>query len=58
MSLGQLLLNLNRCGSSTSCAVGMRHEVVRSQRLNMAHSRPVEIRRGLLRDAGSAKNNA
>ena len=58
MSLGQLLLNLNRCGSSTSCAVGMRHEVVESQRLNMACSCARDIRRGLLGHEESAKNNA
>ena len=58
MSLGRRQAILSRCGSLTSCAVGMRHEVVESQRLNMAYSCARDIRRGLLGHEESAKINA
>ena len=58
MSLGQQQAILSRCGSLTSCAVGMRHEVIESQRLNMACSCPRDIRSQLLGHEEDAKNNA
>ena len=58
MSLGQQRAILSRCGSLTSCAVGMRHEVIASQRLNMACCCLGDIRSRLLGHEEDAKNNA